>query len=79
MDFGPSVPDHMLEDKMYRVEIKPRAYAVRHKHYESPPDPAAQIKQQIELQWGLLGRQGRRVEGRDVQEASGQGRCVQRR
>ena len=64
MNFGPSVPDHMLEDKMYRVEIKPRAYAVRHKHYESPPDPAEQIKQQIELQWGLL--DGKVVESTDV-------------
>ncbi len=54
VDFGPSNPDHLLEDKMYRVEIKPRAYAVRHKRYESPPDPAEQIKKQMKLQWGLL-------------------------
>jgi hypothetical protein len=64
LDFGPSIPDHMLEDKMYRVEIKPRAYAVRHRSYESPPDPAEQIKKQMELQWGLL--EDKVVESKDV-------------
>ena len=39
---------------MYRVEIAPRAYTVRHKHYESPPDPAEQIQKQMKLQWNLL-------------------------
>ena len=63
-EFGPSIPDKMLEDKMYRVEIKPRAYAVRHKRYESAPDPAEQIKKQIDLQWNLL--DPKVVESKDV-------------
>ena len=31
---GPSIPDKMLEDKWYRVELKPRIYSVRFKHYD---------------------------------------------
>ncbi len=49
---------------MYRVEIKPRAYAVRHKRYELPPDPAEQIERQMKLQWNLL--ESKVVESKDV-------------
>jgi hypothetical protein len=52
IDAGPSIPEKRLEDKWYRVELKPRAYSVRYNHYGSDRDPAEELQKQIDLQLG---------------------------
>lgn len=65
IDAGPSIPDKMLEDKWTRVELKPRIYSVRYKHYETDRDPAEELQHQIDLQVGQT-LEGKVTDSKDV-------------
>jgi hypothetical protein len=62
---GPSIPDKLLEDKWYKVELKPRVYSVRHNHFETDRDPAEELQHQIDLQVGRT-LEGKVTDSKDV-------------
>jgi hypothetical protein len=63
---GPSIPDKVLEDKWYRVELKPRIYSVRHALFETDRVPAEELEMQIKLQVGRT-LEGKVTDSKDVQ------------